>query len=112
MFNVLAVTFSRRMPVQHKKPAIGPRFTLEQIAALATSTEGSAWGFHVETSAGNPQRPEIAEVWRHHPTLVRFFITPLPGGDVEVYDVVRETYTSDPIQAVLASIIEAEPVAA
>lgn len=98
--------------MQHKKPAIGPRFTLEQIAALVTSMEGSAWGFHVETSAGNPQRPEIAEVWQHHPTQVRFFITPLPGGDVEVYDVMHETYRSDPMEAVLASIIEAEAVAA
>ena len=98
--------------MQHKKPAIGPRFTLEQIAALATSMEGSAWGFHVETDAGNPQRPEIAEVWRHHPTLPLFFITPLPNGNVELYDVLHETYRSDPIEAVLASIIEAEAVAA
>ncbi len=41
--------------MQHKKPALGLRFTLEQIAALVTSTEGSAWGFHVETDVGNPQ---------------------------------------------------------
>ncbi len=98
--------------MQHKKPALGLRFTLEQIAALVTSTEGSAWGFHVETDVGNPQRSEIAEVWRHHPTLPLFFITPLPNGDVEAYDVLHETYRSDPIQAVLASLIEAEPVAA
>ena len=112
MTNVPAVTHPRQTPLQHKKPAVGPRFTLEQIAALVTSMEGSAWGFHVETDAGNPQRPEIAEVWRHYPTLVLFFITPLPGGDVEVYDVLRETYRSDPMQLVLASIIETEAVAA
>lgn len=98
--------------MQHKKPAIGPRFSLEQIAALVTSMEGSAWGFHVETDAGNPQMPEIADVWRHHPALLLFSITPLPSGDVEVYDVLHEIYWSDPIQAVLASIIEAEAVAA
>jgi hypothetical protein len=98
--------------MQHKASAIGPRFTLEQIAALVTSMEGSAWGFHVETDAGNLQVPEIAEVWRHHPTRPLFFITPLPSGDVEVYDVVHEIYRSGPIQKVLASIIEAEFVAA
>lgn len=85
---------------------------MEQIAALVTSMEGSTWGFHVETDAGNPQRPEIAEMWRHDPTLPLFFITPLPSGDVEVYDVLHETYRSDPLQTVLASIIEAEAVAA
>jgi len=98
--------------VQHREPIVGLRFTLEQIAVLVTSTEGNDWGFHITTDRGNPQMPEIAEVWLHDPTLPLFFITPLPSGDVEVYDVCHEIYNSGPIQEALASIVMVETVAA
>ncbi len=53
--------------MQNIEPVTGPRFSLEQIAAFVTATEGSPWGFHVETDMADPQMPEIAEVWRHSP---------------------------------------------
>ena len=98
--------------MQHREPIIGPRFTLEQIAALVISTESNDWGFHVETDRDNPQMPEIAELWLHNPTMPLFFITPLTNGDVELYDVVHELHKIDPIQEALASINMIEAVAA
>ena len=94
------------------EPVTGPRFSLEQIAAFVTATEGSSWGFHVETDIADPQMPEIAELWRHSPSLLLFFVTPLLSGDVEIYDVLRETYRNDTIEAALASIVEPESVSA
>jgi len=94
------------------EPVTGPRFSLEQIAAFVAATEGSPWGFHVETDMTDPQMPEIAEVWRHRPDLLLFFVTPLLSGDVEVYDVLHETYRNDTIEAALASIVEPESVPA
>ena len=98
--------------MQHKEPIIGLRFTLEQIALLVTSTKNNDWGFHITIDGKNPQMPEIAEVWLHDPTLPLFFITPLSGGDVEVYDVLHEIYNSDSIHKVLTSILMVEAVAA
>lgn len=90
--------------MEHSKPALGLRFTPEQRATLTTFTERHPCGFRIEIVSETSGAPEIAEVWRHDRSLPLFFLTPLPNGAVEVYDVVHEIYETDTIGSVLARL--------
>ena len=83
---------------------MGLRFTPEQRAALTTFTERHPCGFRIEIVSDISGAPEIAEAWRHDRSLPLFFLTPLPHGAVEVYDVAREIYEADTIGSALARL--------
>lgn len=96
----------------HSEPQIALRFTQAQIATIISFNNCDPCGFYVGIVAETPDEPQIAEVWRHDPTVVLFFIMPLPSGDVGVYDVSRERYESGLLADALASIIEAASIPA
>ncbi len=96
----------------HSESPIALRFTQAQVATIVSFNNCDPCGFYIGVVAETPDEAQIAEVWRHDPTVVLFFIMPLPSGDVGVYDVSRERYESGPLTDVLASIIEAASIPA
>jgi len=98
--------------VLHNESPIALRFTQAQVATIISFNDCNPCGFYVGIVAEIPNEPQIAEVWRHDPTVVLFFIMPLPNGDVGIYDVSRERYESGLLADVLASIIKDANVSA
>lgn len=96
----------------HNESPIALRFTQAQVATITSFNDCDPCGLYVEIIAEIPNEPQIAEVWRHDPTVVLFFIMPLPSGDVGIHDVSRERYESGLLADVLASIITAASVSA
>ena len=96
----------------HSESPIALRFTQAQVATIMSFNDCEPCGFYVGIVAETLDKPQIAEVWRHDPTVVLFFIMPLSNGDVGVHDVCRERYESGPLADALASIIEAASIPA
>ncbi len=83
------------------KLTIPLRFTPDQAAVIESFAERHPGGLHAEIVTDDAGATELAEIWRHDRTSPLFTLTPLPGGAVEIYDLVGEIYEVDTIGSAL-----------